>query len=58
MTTNYFVGEFGRRIATGSFLLHKGEIIMNNGTWCSELLDLGGLLLQEKDLQLNAKMSF
>lgn len=31
---------------------------MNNGTWCSELLDLGGLKLQVKDLQLNAQMSF
>lgn len=31
---------------------------MSNGTWCSELLDLGGLKLQVKDPQLNAKMLF
>jgi hypothetical protein len=31
---------------------------MDNDTWCSELLDLGGVLLQAKGLRLNAKMLF
>lgn len=39
-------------------MLHSSVITTNNGTGCSKLLELGGLKLQVKDRQLNAKMLF